>query len=295
MYLHEHLEKLRYFYEVARLGSMKRASEAVFITQPSLSKSIKVLEEVTANDLFIRLPRGVKLTQEGEILFQYCHELFAGLRDLEKRLDNSTDPMAGSLRVGTYDSIGIYFWPKFLREFLPLYPNLSLEISTGRSRAMQEKLELGELDLILVVNPNQTQNIEVDVARKDVFHFYESTRKKTVYKTIEKAPLILMPDSFGSGAALKDKLNSMELGERQVYTTSSLESVKELTANGIGIGFLPSLVADDLVAKGALSKLSLPQAPKRGLFEHTIGLAFQKSRANNPLVKTVVEAIKKQL
>ena len=295
MYLHEHLEKLRYFYEVARLGSMKKASEAVFITQPSLSKSIKILEEVTQNELFIRLPRGVKLTQEGEILFQYCHELFAGLRDLEKRLDNSADPMAGSLRVGTYDSIGIYFWPKFLREFLPLYPNLTLEISTGRSRAMQDKLELGELDLILIINPSTSQNIDIDIASNDFFHFYGSTRKRTVYKNTDEAPLILMPDSFGSGSALKDKLNSMGLGERQVYTTSSLESVKELTANGIGIGFLPSLVAEDHVAKGSLKKLSLQQAPKRGLFEHTIGLAFQKSRANNVLVKTVVKAVKEQL
>ena len=295
MYLHEHLEKLRYFYEVARLGSMKKASEAVFITQPSLSKSIKVLEEVTENELFSRLPRGVKLTQEGEILFQYCHELFAGLRDLEKRLDNSSDPMAGSLRVGTYDSIGIYFWPKFLREFLPQYPNLTLEISTGRSRAMQEKLELGELDLILVINPSESQNIKVDVARTDVFHFYGSTRKKTVYQNIEEAPLILMPDSFGTGAALKDKLNSLGLGDRQVYTTSSLESAKELTSNGIGIGFLPSLVAEDLVSKGSLTKLSLAQAPKRGLFEHTIGLAFQKSRAKNILVQTVLEAVKENL
>ncbi len=274
---------------------MKKASEAVFITQPSLSKSIKVLEEVTQTELFIRLPRGVKLTQEGEILHQYCHELFAGLRDLEKKLDNSTDPMAGSLRAGTYDSIGTYFWPKFLREFLPLYPNLLLEMSIGRSKAMQEKLEVGELDLILVINPRTTQNIEVNIVKKDYFNFYTSTRKKNAYSELDQAPLILMPDSFESGTALKDKLSSMGLQNRHIYTTSSLESVKELTANGIGIGFLPSLVAEEHVTKGSLKKLSLPKVPKKGLFEHTIGLAYQKSRANNPLIQTVVEAVKSRL
>ena len=295
MYLHEHLEKLRYFYEVARLGSMKRASEAVFVTQPSLSKTIKILEEVVGQDLFIRLPRGVRLTPVGEVLFNYCKDLFSNLKDLEMKLESSDDPMAGALRVGTYDSIGIYFWPKFLREFLPKYPALSLEISTGRSSQMQDLLDKGDLDLILIINPKKTSQAIVEPLRKDVFKFYRSTRKKVVYDDLDTAPFILMPDSFAPDQNLKEKLGKFNLDERKVYKTSSLESVKELTLNGLGLGFLPEFVCREHVEKGALESVDLGKGSLSGLFPHTIGLAYQKSRKGTPLIDTVISEIQNHL
>ena len=76
MNLKDHLEKLEYFYEVAKQGSFKKASQNVYISQPSLTKSIKVLEEAIGEDLFVRFPRGVKLTKRGDILFEFCHDLF---------------------------------------------------------------------------------------------------------------------------------------------------------------------------------------------------------------------------
>lgn len=295
MYLHEHLEKLRYFYEVARLGSMKRASEAVFVTQPSLSKTIKILEDVVGQELFIRLPRGVRLTPVGEVLFQYCKDLFSSLKDLEMKLESSDDPMAGSLRVGTYDSIGIYFWPKFLREFLPKFPHLSLEISTGRSREMQELLDKGDLDLILIINPKKTSQSIVEPLKKDVFKFYKSTKKKNIFEDFDSAPFILMPDSFAPEQSLKEKLGKFNIEERKVYKTSSLESVKELTLNGLGLGFLPEFVCREHVDKGLLEPVDLGKGSGKGLFPHTIGLAFQKSHKGGQLIENVISEIKGHL
>lgn len=295
MYLHEHLEKLRYFYEVARLGSMKKASEAVFVTQPSLSKTIKILEDVVGQELFIRLPRGVKLTPVGEVLFNYCKDLFSNLKDLEMRLESSDDPMAGALRVGTYDSIGIYFWPKFLRDFLPKYPHLSLEISTGRSREMQDLLDTGDLDLILIINPKKTAQAIVEPLKKDVFKFYKSTKKKVIFENLDEAPLILMPDSFAPEQTLKEKLGKFNLEERKIYKTSSLESVKELTLNGLGLGFLPEFVCREHVEKGLLEAVDLGKGTKSGLFPHTIGLAYQKSRKGTILIEKVISEIKEHL
>jgi DNA-binding transcriptional LysR family regulator len=203
--------------------------------------------------------------------------------------------MAGSLRVGTYDSISIYFWPKFLRDFLPKYPNLSLEISTGRSREMQEKLDKGELDLILIINPKKSATVVIEGIRKDVFKFYKSTRKKTVFENEESAPFILMPDSFAPGQNLKDKLGGFGVEDRKIYSTSSLESVKELTLNGLGLGFLPEFVCHDHVEKGALEVVDLGKGSKSGLFPHTLGIGFQKGRKENPLLLKVIEEIRERL
>ena len=160
MNLTDHLEKLKYFHEVARLGTLKQASETVFISQPSLTKSIKILEEVIESPLFIRMPRGMKLTHEGELLYSYTQKLFASIADMEQKLSHPEDPMAGSLRIGTYDSIGTYFWPKFLKSFLNRYKKLEIELTTGRSSEMQTQLEAGKLDLILIVDPKASENIE---------------------------------------------------------------------------------------------------------------------------------------
>ena len=243
MNLTDHLEKLKYFYEVARLGSLKKASEKVFISQPSLTKSVKILEDVVGSPLFLRMPRGMKLTKEGEILHAHCKKLFASVSDMEQELTHPNDPLAGSLSIGTYDSIAIYFWPKFLQEFLTQHKKLDIELSTGRSDEIQTKLASGLLDLILVVDPKKTQNIEVEVLKQDSFKLYQTTSNKKVYQSIKDAPIIAMPSAAAGIQSIRDLLYRSGLGERKIYSTSSLESAKELTINGLGIGLLPQMVA----------------------------------------------------
>ncbi len=291
MKLLDHLEKLRYFYEVANCKSMKKAAEKVFITQPSLSKSIKLLEEVIGHELFVRLPRGVRLTTEGETLYSYCHELFNSLEDLEKRLDHGDDPMAGSLRVGTYDSIGIYFWPDFLKDFLPKYPNLSLDLTTGRSSHMREKLENGEVDIAFIVRPVEGAQVDVVKIYEDRFKFYEMSRGKKVYSSIDDAPLILMVESLGASGGVDQFLGEVNMLGRKVYQTSSLESAKELCLKGLGIGLLPELVAQSLVKSKKIKEVKV-KGFKDGLFPHDIGILIHKSRKNSILVKQVIESIK---
>jgi len=293
MNLTDHLEKLKYFYEVARLGSLRKASETVYISQPSLTKSIKILEEVIGSPLFIRLPRGMKLTKEGEVLHSHCQKLFASVTDMEQELANPNDPLAGSLRIGTYDSIGIYFWPKFLKEFLVKHEKLDIELSTGRSIDMQEKLDSGSLDLVLIVDPKATQNIEVDILKKDSFKLYQTTNSKKVYKSLKDAPIIAMPTASAGNQEIKDILHKTRLGSRKVYSTSSLESAKELIINGLGIGLLPQMVAKSSLDAKKIKEVKFKGFPSKGIGHHSIGLGYHSYRKDSELIKAVIKAIKK--
>lgn len=293
MKLIDHLEKLKYFYEVARLGSLKKASESVYISQPSLTKSIKILEDVVGSPLFIRLPRGMSLTKEGEILHSHCQKLFASVTNMEHELTYPDDPFAGSLRIGTYDSIAIYFWPKFLQKFLMKYKKLDIDLSTGRSSMMQEKLDSGALDLILIVDPKATQNIEVEILKKDSFKLYQTTKSRKVFKTIEEAPIIAMPMASAGIQSIKDLLHKSGLGDRKIYSTSSLESAKELTINGIGIGLLPQMVASSSIESSKISEVKLKNFPKSGVGHHSIGIAYHTYRKDSVLLRELISAIKK--
>lgn len=294
MNLSDHLEKLQYFRAIAETGSIKRAAEIVYVTQPSLTKSLKTLEEAIGRKLFIRKPRGVELTQEGEILMDFCQRLFAGLADTEQKLSFPDDPYAGALKVGTYESIGIYFWPQFLKKFLPRYPKLNLQMETGRSREIQLKLERGELDLVLVIEPVPDANTETIILKKDSFCFYQSPKTK-LFDSPKTAPLIFMPSALTSSQELKKTIDNLGLQNRRVYTCSSLETVKELTMNGIGIGLLPKMVAKSLLKKNQLSQVYLPGIAKSGIGEHQLGLAYQKTRADSPLIQLLIAQIQKEL
>ena len=281
MSLSDHLEKLNYFNEVAKQGSMKRASEVLFITQPSLTKSMKTLEEALGYELFHRRPRGVILTEKGEILFEYCQGLFSSLRDVEQRLQNPDDPMAGSIRIGTYDSIAIYFWPKFLKYLSKKYPLLDVELTTGRSKDIQRKLESRELDLAYIVEPKANDKIEIEIMDEDSFYLYQSPKIK---EEIDSLPLILMDDAVEVG-----ELSAF--GKRKKYKTSSLESAKELTQSGLGIGVLPERVAQPLVEAKKLKKIIFKGFPKKGISLHKIGAAYQLDRAGSPLLRQILEEL----
>lgn len=292
MNLKDHLEKLPYFYEVAKLGSMKKASESIHITQPSLTKSIKSLEESIGKELFIRLPRGVSLTKEGELLFEFCHELFHSVANIERKLMYPHDPHAGEIRVGTYDSIAAYFWPGFLKVFLKKYPRINLELTTGRSEDIQKKLEQGELDSILIVAPKASKDLIIKPIMQDSFFLFGASKYQ---EPSEGAPVIYMPNAFTGNILNEEKGLAKLLSERKLYKTSSLETVKELTLGGIGFGLLPGNVAAPLVSKKRLSKVKHKDLSSKGVAPHQIGFAYHRTGEHSSLIQLLEDEIKLSL
>jgi DNA-binding transcriptional LysR family regulator len=295
--LRDHLEKLHYFYQVAKAGSFKEASQRIAITQPSLTKSIQILEGSIDRKLFLRKPRGVQLTTEGETLYNYCHQLFSQLNDIEIKLQAPEDPMAGSLRIGTYDSIAIYFWPQFLKSILSKYPRLNIEITTGRSAEIQKLVENGELDLGFIVEPKSNQNTEVVELTTDHFVLYASTQAKPLYSDLASAPLIFMPDALAGEDNLrlfKAHPGLEQDNQRMLFKTSSLESAKEFLMEGIGLALLPRMVARRELEKGRIKPVSIEGFPKKGVGRHRIGLIYSKHKENSETLQQMISEIKQQ-
>ena len=237
------------------------------------------------------------MTLEGELLFNYCHQLFAQLSDLEIKLAAPEDPMAGSLRVGTYDSIAIYFWPKFLRRFLPKYPRLSLQLTTARSQKIQDQVEKGELDVGLIIEPKESLNIQVIDLAKDQFSLYATKSKTPNYEEVHSAPLIFMPEAVAGSkkTILKKYFEPLQDEKKRIeYHTSSLESAKELISNGIGIGLIPDRVAKQDVESGKIKKVSLKGFPSEGIGEHKIGLIYSKHREQSETLQRLIKELKSE-
>ncbi|MCH2534608.1 MAG: LysR family transcriptional regulator [Bdellovibrionales bacterium] len=286
------MEKLNHFYEVAKQGSIKEAAKMLNLTQPSVTKSIKILEDSIGKSLFVRKPRGVVLTHEGELLNQYCHVLFSQLEDIEHKLLAPNDPMAGSIKVGTYDSIAIYFWPKFLKRFFKKYPNLDLELTTSRSHNIQKMVEEGELDIGLIIEPKPSTSLEVIDLYEDSFCLYASAKMTNKEINSNSTPLIFMSDAVaGNKKGRLGHLLGEELSQRKHFMTSSLESTKELVINGLGLALLPKLVAKEAVNKKKIKLIEMKSFPKLGIGEHTIGLVYPKHLESSKTLQGLIYKI----
>ena len=117
------------FYAVARHGNISRAAEELFISQPAISKGIHKLEGTLGTRLFKRNSRGVTLTEDGELLFQYVEEAFASLDTAEKLLERRQQLGISHLRVGASTTLCKYVLLPFLQAFIAGHPHVKITIS----------------------------------------------------------------------------------------------------------------------------------------------------------------------
>lgn len=291
MYLKDHIEKIQYFYAVAQEGNISKASKKLGLSQPSVTKAVKILEDVIGSELFIRQPRGMKLTQKGEMLYQFGHQFFAQLTHIEQELAKNEDDMDITLKVGTYDSIAQYFWPGFLNSLLKKFPKLKIELISDRSHLVEEMVKSSQIDLGLIVNPNRKEGLEYETYATDQFELYEGTKIKPLYQNYVEAPLIYMPGSLTQNLDIeRDQLVKAIKGfnDKQVYKTSSLETAKALALKGLGIALLPSNVAHSEVQSGKLKNIFYGKFPKQGISKHKIEFVYSRYRADSKAIQNII-------
>ena len=144
------LNHLRYFYEVARSGNMRRAATRIGISQPALSKQVQALEDTIGLQLFYRTPKGLQPTADGEVAFSYCERIFGHLRDLEAALDLRRKGSAGRLTIGAVHSISTHLLPGYLKAYRQDFSKVRIKVVTVRSRAVLKALSEHRIDVGLI-------------------------------------------------------------------------------------------------------------------------------------------------
>lgn len=147
-------ELYKFFYEVANCKSISKGAEKLLISQPAVSQSIQTLEEQLGGKLFIRTPKGVTLTNEGEELYRYIKDgmdyfingtnKFMSLKTLE----------SGVLTIGSTTTISEHFLIPYLKDFHNRYPNIDIHITNDLTENLIKNLRNGTLDLIISAIPN---------------------------------------------------------------------------------------------------------------------------------------------
>ncbi len=241
---------------IAEEGSMARASQKLFITQPALSKSLTKVEEELGEILFTRRPSGLELTYAGECFIKKAYQILKLYNDVDMEFCELNQMRKGILKIGSADRLGALVLPELLKKFHERYPNIQIEIVEQNSMKLEESLLMGSLDLAILCLPLKNHNMKCKVFYEDPIYVavpsWHPLNRKAYHKDGESMPYLPMealqnqtfllthPSKKTRMAA--DRLLA-NLNDRYQISIESLniETIIRLVASGLGISLIPSI------------------------------------------------------
>lgn len=154
------LELYRVFREVAETGNISLAAENLYLSQSAVSQSVKQLEQQLDTRLFLRSPRGVTLTEDGRLLFEYVRSAMGLLETGEDKLQQTRTLQAGTLVIGASDTVTSQFLLPHLKTFHRRYPNIHIRIISGRSYKVLGLLRAGKVDIAFASAPGDAEDLD---------------------------------------------------------------------------------------------------------------------------------------
>ena len=255
------LELYRVFKEVAEAGNITAAAQTLFISQSAVSQSIKQLEAELQTRLFARNSRGVTLTADGRMLYEYVRSAMGLLETGEEKLSQSRDLQMGHLTIGASDTVTSQFLLPYLDRFHRQYPAIHIQIISGRSHKVLGLLQSGKVDIAFASTPQEGASLETFpcLATHSIFvagaeypcdfdHVY-------TLEEIARFPLILLERKASSRLYLEKyflqnglRLNpEIELGARSLLV--------DLAAIGFGVAGVTEEFVRRELESGRLRKL----------------------------------------
>ena len=150
------LELYRVFKEVAETGNISVAAKNLYISQSAVSQSVKQLETALQARLFARSPRGVSLTGEGQMLYQYVRSALGLIATGEAKLSQAQQLLLGTLTIGASDTVTSFFLTPYLEAFHRQHPGIRLKIVSGRSAKVLSMLKSGAVDIAFASSPSDS-------------------------------------------------------------------------------------------------------------------------------------------
>ena len=154
------IRNLRYFLAVAREENMTRAAEQLHVTQPTLSKALKALEEELGKKLFTRHSFSIRLTDEGMLLRGRAEDLLSMADKITREFVSLDDITGGDICLGLAESYQIRILARAIKEFRKQYPDLRYHITSGDTEQVTEKLDKGLLDFAVLAEKPDTDKYD---------------------------------------------------------------------------------------------------------------------------------------
>ena len=276
------LELYRVFYTVAKCGSLTKAAQELYISQPAVSQAIRQLENQLGTTLFNRVHKGMELTKQGgELVFEDVSRALQLLDGVESRLSELKKSAKGTLRIGASETIFQYILADKLVKYHALYPDVKFELLSDVSPITIEQLKTDRCDVGFLNFPiPEDEGIVVRqtiTLLNDVFiggKGFERFRGRQVpLWELQKEPLLLMEPHTVARSAVDHFCTSLGIRFRPAIEVDSWGFMKKLVAEGMGIGCIPREYMQPEAGDGSIFEIEVsPTMPSR-----SVGVALPKN------------------
>ena len=278
----ENLEKLAHFVGVVQARSIRRYALDRRLSQSAVSKCMQNLESALEASLLIRGREGIELTPQGRELLEFAESVLARAQQVESRIRaQGTIRIEGTLTMGAYPSISVYFVPYFLGFLRKSQSGLRLSLASGSSPDLIKALRAGKLDFTISVNPPVAPDLVHTELFRDTYSLYRRVGTRD-----GGAPIFVLPEAADlEGQPVLRSLQSPKLLAR-FSPCGDFETIKSMVDHGIGYGLMPDRVAAPLLENGRIELA--PEFPAaRHIGQHRIAVSCRKHRAGDAALQWI--------
>jgi len=288
------LRDLRYFVALADTRHFGKAAERSFVSQPTLSAQIKKLETYLGVQLIERQPRKVTLTETGAKILPLARRILQESDEIVSMARNEHDPLSGKLKVALIPTIGPYLLPLVARKLRKQLPRLKLMLYEHQTQPLLDKLRAGDIDLGILALPVPLDGLEARPLYDESFTLAVPTNSPLSKKTSVKVDdlngetLLLLEDGHCLRDQALDVCSRIDVKESEDYRATSLETLRQMVAAGLGITLLPELATRGPFGsgQGLVVKQFARPVPSRN-----VGAVWRKSTARTAAITAVCDVI----
>lgn len=293
------LSELKYIVAVAKEKHFRKAAERCYVSQPTLSVAIKKLEEELGVTLFERGKQDVLVTSVGKQIITLAEEVLEKTENIKQVSKEAQGDLSTELRIGAIYTIAPYLLPKLIPAFQKLAPDVPIIVEENYTHVLADKLQAGELDIVILSLPFEEPNIETLPIYEENFiaaipnrHGLAKNEDSLDLKKLNNETVLLL----GAGHCFRDQvveafpnLTNMNYQSNRIQKTfagSSLETIKYMVSSGAGLSIFPITSLSKHDSELFTIKPLVDPVPSR-----TVALAWRKTFSRQKILSLFKHAI----
>lgn len=288
-----HIETLKVFCDLVDTGSFSVAAAQNFVTQSAVSQQIRTLETRYGRKLVERAKRRVRPTPAGEIFYEISKDIVSRYHDLEGRLQAFANIVAGTVRVATVHSVGLYEFSEELKRYVKAYPNVNVRLEYKKSNQIYEDVLAGTLDVGVIAYPSKRPQIKLIPFREDRLvmicnpsHPLAKQRSVSIRK-LDGQNFVGFEKDIPTHKAIERALQKHNIRVHYVAEVDNIEVIKRIVEVGTGISIAPEPAVGPEVRNKSL--VAVPFSDET--FARQLGIIHKEGRHFSPAAEKFIEML----
>ena len=252
------LNLYRVFYTCAKCDSFVEASKKLCVSQPAVSKQIKLLEDQLETKLFYRESNGLKLTNDGKQLFHYIEKSYNYIIAGEKTIKENNNISVGTIVIGAPAHIASFYLLEFIEEYQKKFPKVFFRIINGSTSELLSGLKNHIIDFVIDSSPINTENNDIKIIPLSEYATCFITTKNNKESNLEKQKLIMPYKRSTIRKNLEKELEKHDIKLNVVLEVETTDLIISSVKNEIGTGYVVKKAVKDELEENKLVELKTP-------------------------------------